>query len=387
MYCCNKCDRQFQSISKYKEHTDKRLSPCKRPTHKCNNCSKDYSSYQSLWKHKQRCKGGAPEIPTFDGSEFEPGKPKSKETMDKIRKLVLPRKRELEISKSPSELSLSSPPSLAISELKPKSLGELWCKEGQKEDEDDDEEDEEDEDDDQDQDDDDDQDDDQVQVKFLPTTKEALQERFNELFYEFTRQKKKRNRNELVFLLDEMLRKNFITPLEYQSLNNILAESLGSGVEEMEVEEPNIKDLIKSTVDYLTEDDTEEISRLIKELEAEAGEEKDSVRELARLINRYLDGEPIMTEILEFLPRLESVFLLKPLRIKILLKNIDKIRYRVYTILTRLDDLETEEEIPDILRTLVSAELISPEEEAKLMRDDAAMEINTIADIIKEGKK
>ena len=94
-----------------------------------------------------------------------------------------------------------------------------------------------------------------------------------------------------------------------------------------------------------------------------------------------------MPEILEILPRLESVFLLKPLRIKILLKNIDKIRYRVHTILTRMDDLETEEEIPDILRTLASAELISPEEEEKLMEDDAALEIDTIADIIKEGKK
>ena len=183
-----------------------------------------------------------------------------------------------------------------------------------------------------------------------------------------------------------MLRKNFIAPLEYQSLSNILAESLGSGLEkeeeEMEVEDP-IKDLIKSTVDYLTEDDEKEILSLIKELET--GEEKDLVHELQRLMNKYLDGEPIMAQILEILPRLES--LSKPLRIKILLNNIDKVRYRVHTILTRLNDLETEEEIPDILRTLASAELISPEEEKKLMQDDAALEINTIVDIIKESKK
>ena len=92
-----------------------------------------------------------------------------------------------------------------------------------------------------------------------------------------------------------------------------------------------------------------------------------------------------MAQILETLPRLES--LSKPLRIKILLNNIDKVRYRVHTILTRLNDLETEEEIPDILRTLASAELISPDGEKKLMQDDAALEINTIVDIIKESKK
>ena len=120
-------------------------------------------------------------------------------------------------------LTISSPSqeqlSLVISEcMKPISFGELWCNEGQKEDE----EDEEDEDEDEEKDEDEEEKEDEG-VKFLPTTREGLQKRFNELFYEFTRREMKRNRNELVFLLDEMLRKNFITPLEYQSLNNIIA--------------------------------------------------------------------------------------------------------------------------------------------------------------------
>jgi hypothetical protein len=59
--------------------------------------------------------------------------------------------------------------SLAISKLKPKSLGELWVNESrQKEDEDEDEDEK-----------DEDEDEDDRNVKILPTTREALQKRFN----------------------------------------------------------------------------------------------------------------------------------------------------------------------------------------------------------------
>ena len=50
--------------------------------------------------------------------------------------------------------------------------------------------------------------------------------RFNELFGEFTRSKKYETRNEIVFLLDEMLRRERITLSEYEKLNNILIETL-----------------------------------------------------------------------------------------------------------------------------------------------------------------
>ena len=47
-------------------------------------------------------------------------------------------------------------------------------------------------------------------IKFLPTTVAELSKRFNELFIEFVRQKKYEHRNELVFLLDELLRQEAI---------------------------------------------------------------------------------------------------------------------------------------------------------------------------------
>ena len=67
--------------------------------YKCDRCGKNLSSYHSLWRHKKKCLYRlAPyhtrnrEIPTFDGSEFGTDKPKSKETMDQIQRLVLNQK-------------------------------------------------------------------------------------------------------------------------------------------------------------------------------------------------------------------------------------------------------------------------------------------------------
>ena len=50
----------------------------------------------------------------------------------------------------------------------------------------------------------------QPNVNFLPATEEGLQRRFHELYKEFARQGKHEHRNELVFLLDELLRKGGI---------------------------------------------------------------------------------------------------------------------------------------------------------------------------------
>ena len=50
----------------------------------------------------------------------------------------------------------------------------------------------------------------QPNVKFLPAKVEGLRKRFHELYTEFTRQKKHEHRNEVVFLLDELLRQQGI---------------------------------------------------------------------------------------------------------------------------------------------------------------------------------
>ena len=75
---------------------------------------------------------------------------------------------------------------------------------------------------------------------------EGLRKRFHELYTEFTRQGKHEHRDELVFLLDELLWQQDIDREEYTILNNIHAKSLGSGIADEEQdddkESANVKD-------------------------------------------------------------------------------------------------------------------------------------------------
>ena len=68
-HVCNLCGWKFNRKYNLKQHLTNRKKPCK---------IKRLKSF---------------DIPTFDGSEFGTGKPKSKETMDKIERLVQSRSR------------------------------------------------------------------------------------------------------------------------------------------------------------------------------------------------------------------------------------------------------------------------------------------------------
>ena len=77
------------------------LNILKSKKHECPKCKNGFASPQSLWNHKKRCQDGQEQTrkmrplhndndtPTFVGSHFGTDKPKSKETMDKLRRHVL----------------------------------------------------------------------------------------------------------------------------------------------------------------------------------------------------------------------------------------------------------------------------------------------------------
>ena len=79
----------------------------------------------------------------------------------------------------------------------------------------------------------------EVEEFILPDTVEGIRDRFNELYVGFVRKKKHENRNELEFLLDELLRQGAIDPSEYTQLNTRLTEEedLTTDKEEEEEEE------------------------------------------------------------------------------------------------------------------------------------------------------
>ena len=71
----------------------------------------------------------------------------------------------------------------------------------------------------------------------LTDTIEGVRDRFNELYVEFMRHNKHEHRNELMFLLDEVLRQGTIPPTEYTQLNTGLTEAADLRTDEAEKEE------------------------------------------------------------------------------------------------------------------------------------------------------
>ena len=94
-----------------------------------------------------------------------------------------------------------------------------------------------------------------IPLKLLPAIVAELWDRFNELFCEFTQDKRREHRNELVFLLDELKRQKGVCRKKYTRLNNSLSESLDDaeyGEEEMGEDDSNEKEMVvDDEEDYL----------------------------------------------------------------------------------------------------------------------------------------
>ena len=92
---------------------------------------------------------------------------------------------------------------------------------------------------------------------------------------QFLRRGKYANRNDLVFLLNEMLRRKFITQEDSQKAVDMM------DIEMMKEEEITadecceevLKRLFKSTVEYLVTYDKEELKELIADFNEQAGDE------------------------------------------------------------------------------------------------------------------
>ena len=66
------------------------------------------------------------------------------------------------------------------------------------------------------------------EIKFLPSTADGLEFRFRKLFSE---RNDKQNHNELVFIIDQMLRRDLIDRYDYTIANDMIT---GSGIIEKE---------------------------------------------------------------------------------------------------------------------------------------------------------
>ena len=292
-----------------------------------------------MTRHKiNSCKTVVKDIPTFNSSEFGTDKPKSKETLNRLNHFVeseKPRK-IARMEQTSSELKQNILPDVLEEIVKPKSLIELYMKRNHGEDDKDEDEDNNDHNEDS-------QESSQQDVKFLPTNRIGLEKRFKKLFHEFTKEQKLENRSELVFLLDEMLRQGYVTQEEYESFNNVIAESLSNKDDKVDEqkEKDNFLKVIQSTTSFIIKNDKEELDKLIDEFKSEAGDDFiDAVLELQELVRQYFDDEAKMISVLGICRSLEnsSIPLSKLHRFRMLLNDIDDNRFRVQAIFRRLNE-------------------------------------------------
>ena len=168
--------------------------------------------------------------------------------------------------------------------------------------------------------------------------------------------------------------------------------------EEMEGETNEMVDeitkIINSTLEYVIQNDSKELMKLLTVLKEEASEDYiDTPLKLEEFIGvflteEFLDGEPILPKIDELLKELEnSLSIPKSMvhRLKMLVDDIAHNRYRVKSIFTRLDDVSDKDDWLIILKELVKEELISTEQFKKL-EELEEIDLPAVAAVIKETK-
>ena len=234
----------------------------------------------------------------------------------------------------------------------------------------------------------------------LPDTIEGIEDRFNELYVEFVRKGKHENRKELEFLLDEMLRQGTIDPAEYTQLNTRLTATEDGIIDQEEKDDDDEEDeeeenMENAAIQYLVQHDKEELQELMMDIKEEINVEfMDIVVNIENLletffVEEFIDGEAIRPRINTLLDQLENSKIPKSKqhRIRMLLNNIEKNRYRVEQIFQRLMDAEDEDNMLHILKALVREGLLSDEQFERLAElEDDDPDMQTIKEIITETK-
>ena len=206
---------------------------------------------------------------------------------------------------------------------------------------------------------------------------------------EFNLKRKLEHRNELVSLLDEMLRQEGINRDEYEKLNNKI---VSIAEKEEEGEEEKEGDLEKKTVDAIIKDDIDEVKNLFEDLKENLDEEyTDTLLKIEELIDvfvedSFFEDKPVLDDLSHQLDKLEESKLPKSriLKMRILLKDIERNRFRVKEILNRLDNTSDESHTLSILQR----EKLLNEEQAEKIQEilREGKDLKKIADVIKSSK-
>ena len=317
----------------------------------CLICKKTFSSPQSKWNHKQRCKG------PYDIAASSHSKWKNDDIPNGKRKSSTPFLERLNRNKQGSGGG-GFMESLLRQDNKPEPKNGLELNE-----------------------------EDKKLINSLPEESnveekdENLGKRLKRLYFE----DKVGNRNELLYILGKMLHLGYITLQEFQSVNNVLLDK-DENDEEEEEEEDDKDGLIRSTTEFMIKRDKDKLKKLIEKfktfVDSEDSSEELELEELGKLIDdEQLEFETIRNHV----SRLENSDIprLKLLKFEIILKNMVENQYRVRSVLQRLSDVQDEEKFAYIVQNLAREGLISEETRTQLLEKDAVLELKAIADIVK----
>ena len=123
-----------------------------------------------------------------------------------------------------------------------------------------------------------------------------MEDRFNHLLIEYTKEKKSEGAQELAILLDTMLDRGLVTAVEYSKLNSFIAippaDEDEIAVSDKEDEDEIVR-IIKETVDYVIRHDKQELYELLMELRDEVGggDFLDALIDLDLLAGKFLENE------------------------------------------------------------------------------------------------
>ena len=148
----------------------------------------------------------------------------------------------------------------------------------------------------------------------------------------------------MISLVDELFQQDSITRNEYKQRNTMLPESLDEEINlaSPDSEEGEEDEFNQSTTNDVIESDKKELMGHLTELKEEVPEDIiDGVLQLEKridafLINAYLEGKPMVDEIMTKLER-SILAKSKQQRLKILIDDINSSRYCVHSIFTSLD--------------------------------------------------
>ena len=357
---CNRCFRTYASASALAKHLI-RPSQCYRPRYVCVKCKNPYASMQSLTNHKRKCNGPANNI--CDGCERVFSTPQAL-TQHKRRKCNLSDQKQSTVSAAGimmkqaaagSDASINSILDSIVS-TKEKVNPSSPLDERQEQQRDDEE---------------------NTVIAII----QKLDDVYGTAFKQLLKALKGSNVENNELILPKILDKLKTLPDE----DRIELEHFVRRIDEVRVEE-----LVKAVFAYVTRHDQDELKQIIEQIK-KSGNDVSHLNELLQMFfekTRDENGKLLLPQIEHIIVNL-PILKTDQLRFQILLRDLEKNRYRIERILTSLNSASTGNEYLDRLHHLTAERFLSNEQFNQLnssLNTSGNRDISHVANIIKMSK-